>query len=39
MLISNAYKNDLFGGSYDIFRYGFLKGQRAEKARRKKVAA
>lgn len=36
ILFADAYNNNLLNGSYDIFRYGFLKGQRAEKNRRKR---
>lgn len=38
MLLVDVYNNNLINGSFDIFRYGFLKGQRAEKARMRKKA-
>jgi hypothetical protein len=31
MLLANVYNNNLINGSMDIFRYGFMKGQKAEK--------
>jgi hypothetical protein len=36
ILLAKVYENNLINGSFDIFRYGFLKGQRAERARRKR---
>lgn len=39
ILLADAYNNNLINGCYDIFRYGFLKGQRAEKNRRKRAQA
>lgn len=36
MLLANTYNNSLLDGSHDIFRYGFLKGRRAERAMTKK---
>lgn len=36
MLLADAYNNNLIDGSYDIFKYGFLKGQRSERAKRKR---
>lgn len=35
MLLADVYNNNLIDGSNDIFCYGFMKGQRAEKNRRK----
>ena len=35
MLFADIHNNNLINGSTDIFNYGFLKGQRAEKARQK----
>lgn len=37
ILLGKTYNNSLLDGCYDIFRYGFLKGQRAEKARQKRL--
>jgi hypothetical protein len=34
-LLADVYNNSLLDGNYDIFRYGFLKGQRAEINKRK----
>jgi hypothetical protein len=36
MLFAQVYNNNLINGSGDLFRYGFLKGLRAEKAMAKK---
>jgi hypothetical protein len=36
MLLADAYDNNLINGGLDIFRYGFMKGQRSEKNRRKR---
>lgn len=36
-LFYNLYDNSLLSGCYDIFRYGYLKGQRAERAKRKQM--
>lgn len=38
-LFSEMYNNNLFNGMLDVFRYGYIKGQRYECARRKKVQA
>lgn len=35
MIFADIHNNNLINGSTDIFNYGFLKGQRAEKARQK----
>ena len=37
MLFADIHNNNLINGSTDIFNYGFLKGQRAEKARQKEL--
>ena len=37
MLFADIHNNNLINGSTDIFNYGFLKGQRAEKARQKRL--
>lgn len=37
LLLSDIYDNNLINGSIDLFNYGFLKGQRAEKARQKRL--
>lgn len=37
MLLSDIYNKNLINGSTDLFNYGFLKGQRAEKARQKRI--
>lgn len=34
--LMQMYNNDFFSGSLILFKIGFLKGQRAEKARRKR---
>lgn len=38
-LLVDTYNNNLIDGSLDIFCYGYIKGQRTERARRKKVQA
>lgn len=38
-LLADTYNNNLIDGSWDIFRYGYIKGERSERARRKKVQA
>jgi hypothetical protein len=35
MIFADIHNNNLINGSTDIFKYGFLKGQRAEKSRQK----
>lgn len=35
MLFADIHNNNLINGSTDLFNYGFLKGQRAERARLK----
>lgn len=37
VLLAETYNHNLINGSYDIFRYGYLKGQRAEIAKRKQI--
>lgn len=37
MIFADIHNNNLINGSTDIFNYGFLKGQRAEKARQKRL--
>lgn len=37
MLIANIYNNNLINGADIIYKYGFLKGQRSEKNRRRRV--
>lgn len=34
--LAKMYNNNFINGSFTLFRIGFLKGQRAEKARQKK---
>ncbi len=36
MELANLCENNFINGSYILFKIGFLKGQRAEKARKKK---
>ncbi|XVG95803.1 hypothetical protein ACGCUP_00820 [Eubacteriales bacterium KG125] len=36
MLLADIYDNNMIDASYDLFRYGFLKGQRAMKAELKR---
>lgn len=36
MLLADIYDNNMINASYDLFRYGFLKGQRAMKAELKR---
>lgn len=38
-IFAEIYNNNLTNASYDLFRYGFLKGQRAMKAALKKKGA
>lgn len=37
MIFADIHNNNLLNGSIDIFNYGFLKGQRAEKAIQKRL--
>lgn len=37
MIFADIHNNNLINGSTDLFNYGFLKGQRAEKARQKRL--
>lgn len=37
--LAEMYNNNFVNASYDMFRIGFLKGQRAEQARQRKAAA
>ena len=34
--LAKKHRNNLINGSFDLFRIGFLKGQRAEKARQRR---
>ena len=37
--LADLHDNNFVNGSYDMFRIGFLKGQRAEQARQRKAGA